>query len=93
MQSMDVRSGDMEIIKVPLDYWRSTTTTAPSALLTPGAPAGFDTQQGDQGPKTENGWEVWPEGFYNLITKANAEIQAKSHRDHGKWLFLRRRAR
>jgi len=33
---------------------------------------------GDQGPKTEFGWEVWPNGFYNLLTKVNRRYQPKA---------------
>jgi len=79
LQSMDVRSGDMDIIKVPLDYLainyydRSICFAADA-----NGPARVDTQQGDQGPKTENGWEVWPDGFYNLITKVNAKYKPKA---------------
>ncbi len=79
LQSMGVRSGDMQIIKVPLDYLainyydRSICFAADA-----NGPAKVDTQQGDQGPKTENGWEVWPDGFYNLLTKVNARYKPRA---------------
>jgi len=79
LQSMGVRSGDMEIIKVPLDYlainyYQRSICFAADA----NGPAKVDTQEGDLGPKTEMGWEVWPEGFYNLITQANARYKPKA---------------
>lgn len=79
LQSMGVRSGDMEIIKVPLDYlainyYQRAVCFAADA----NGPAKVDTQEGVQGPKTEMGWEVWPDGFYNLITQANARYKPKA---------------
>jgi len=79
LQSMDVRPGDMEIIKVPLDYlalnyYQRSVCFAAEA----NGPAKVDTQEGDQGPKTEMGWEVWPDGFYNLITKVNGRYKPKA---------------
>ena len=79
LQSMGVRPDDMDIIKVPLDYLginyydRSICFAADA-----NGPAKVDTQQGNQGPKTENGWEVWPDGYYNLLTKVNARYKPKA---------------
>jgi len=77
LQMMAVRPGDMETIKVPLDFLAINYYDRSICFAAPG-PVGFETQQGDQGPKTEMGWEVWPDGFYNLITKANARYQPKA---------------
>ena len=76
---MGVRPGDMEIIKVPLDYLginyydRSICFAADA-----NGPAKVDTQEGEQGPKTEMGWEVWPDGYYNLLTSVNARYKPKA---------------
>jgi beta-glucosidase len=78
LQSMDVRPGDMETIRVPLDFLAINYYDRSICFASPGTPVGFDTQQGDQGPKTEMGWEVWPDGFYNLIIKANARYKLKA---------------
>jgi beta-glucosidase len=79
LQTMGVRAGDMEITKVPLDYlginyYQRSVCFAADA----NGPIQADTQEGDQGPKTENGWEVWPEGFYNLLTKINGVYKPKA---------------
>src|SRR5271166_5532967 len=79
LQSMGVRPGDMEIVKVPLDYlainyYQRSICFAADA----NGPAKVDTQEGDQGPKTEFGWEVWPDGYYNLLTIANARYKPKA---------------
>jgi beta-glucosidase len=79
LQSMGVRSGDMEIIKAPLDflainYYQRSICFAAEA----NGPAKVDTQEGNQGPKTEMGWEVWPDGFHNLITQVNSRYKPKA---------------
>lgn len=79
LQSMGVRPGDMEIVKVPLDYLAINYYDRAICFASDAnGPEKVDTQQGDQGPKTENGWEVWPDGFYNLITKINGVYKAKA---------------
>jgi beta-glucosidase len=79
LQSMGVRPGDMKITMVPLDYlavnyYQRSICFAADA----NGPVQVDTQEGNQGPKTENGWEVWPEGFYNLLTQVNARYKPKA---------------
>jgi len=79
LQQMAVRPGDMDITKVPLDflainYYQRSICFAADA----NGPAKVDTQEGDQGPKTEMGWEVWPDGFYNFITKVNGRYKPKA---------------
>ena len=76
---MDVRPGDMDIVKVPLDYLGINYYDRSICYASDGnGPAKVDTQQGDQGPKTENGWEVWPDGYYNTLTKVNARYKPKA---------------
>jgi beta-glucosidase len=79
LQAMGVRAGDMDTIKVPLDYLainyydRSICFDANA-----NGPAHVETQAGDEGPKTEMPWEVWPDGFYKLIVNANARYKPKA---------------
>jgi len=79
LQQMGVRPGDMEITKVPLDYlavnyYQRSICFAADA----NGPVKVDTQEGADGPKTELGWEVWPDGFYNLFTQVNARYKPKA---------------
>ena len=79
LQQMGVRPGDMEITKVPLDYlavnyYQRSVCFAADA----NGPLKVDTQEGADGPKTEMGWEVWPDGFYNLLTQVNARYKPKA---------------
>ena len=79
LQQMGVRPGDMEITKVPLDYlavnyYQRSICFAADA----NGPAQVDTQEGADGPKTELGWEVWPDGFHNLLTQVNARYKPEA---------------
>jgi beta-glucosidase len=76
--AMKIASGDMEKIRAPLDFvginlYYRTIASAPGAMervahaqdwLFPVKMAG-----GDQGPKTDIGWEVWPEALYDVIMR------------------------
>jgi len=78
LESIGVRPGDMKIIKVPLDYLAINYYERSICFsIDADGPLSFkaDSQDGEQGPKTELGWEVWPDGFYNLITKVNGKYK------------------
>jgi beta-glucosidase len=75
--AMGIKSGDLEKMKAPLDfigvnlYYRAIVS-APSALerlshaqqwLFPAKMVG-----GEQGPKTDFGWEIWPQALYDMVT-------------------------
>jgi beta-glucosidase len=75
---MGVKSGDMDQIRVPLDFiginlYDRTVVSAPSAserLLNPQywlLPAKLG--QGQQGPRTAFNWEVWPKALYDMVTR------------------------
>ena len=76
--AMRIKSGDLERMRAPLDFiginlYYRTIASAPSALerishaqqwLFPVKMAG-----GQQGPKTDMGWEVWPQALYDVVTR------------------------
>jgi len=76
--AMGIQSGDMEKTRAALDFiginlYYRTIASAPGALerashaqdwLFPVNMAG-----GQQGPKTDIGWEVWPKALYDMITR------------------------
>jgi beta-glucosidase len=75
---MGMKSGDMDQIRVPLDFiginlYDRTVVSAPSAserLLNPQywlLPAKLG--QGQQGPRTAFDWEVWPKALYDMVTR------------------------
>jgi beta-glucosidase len=75
---MGIQSGDLEKMKAPLDFiginlYYRTIASAPSAIervsraqqwLFPVKMAG-----GEEGPKTDMGWEVWPQALYDMVTR------------------------
>jgi beta-glucosidase len=75
---MGVRPGDMEQIRVPLDFlgvnlYDRTIVSAPSAterLFNPQfwlLPAKLD--RGAEGPRTAFDWEVWPKSMYDMVMR------------------------
>jgi beta-glucosidase len=75
---MGIQSGDFEKMKAPLDFiginlYYRMIASAPSAFerlshaqqwLFPVKMAG-----GEQGPKTDMGWEVWPQALYDMVAR------------------------
>jgi beta-glucosidase len=80
---MRIESGDLDKMRAPLDfiginlYYRAIVS-APSALerlshaqewLFPVKMAG-----GGQGPKTDFGWEIWPQALYDMATRITRDF-------------------
>ena len=75
---MGIQSADLDKMKAPLDFiginlYYRTIASAPSAIerlshaqqwLFPVKMAG-----GEQGPKTDMGWEVWPQALYDMVMR------------------------
>jgi beta-glucosidase/6-phospho-beta-glucosidase/beta-galactosidase len=75
-EMMGVRPGDMELVRAPLDfvginYYTRGIFSRPEHSMS--APLGFERVDGTQGPLTDNGWEVWPDGFYRLVMRITKE--------------------
>jgi beta-glucosidase len=76
-EMMGVKTGDMELCKAPLDflginYYRRQFVEA----IPPGtgdASAGVHAFDATEGPLTDFAWEVWPDGFYELLMRINRE--------------------
>src|SRR5712692_2446587 len=74
---MGVKPGDMEICRAPLDflginYYRRQLVSA----IPPGSgedASGVHNFDAHQGPLTDFGWEVWPDGFYDLLMRIAQE--------------------
>ena len=76
---MDIRSGDMELCRASLDflgvnyYHRQTVSAIP-----PGegdSATGINKSEAHQGALTDSGWEVWPDGFYELLMRIAREYK------------------
>lgn len=68
---MGIQPGDEKIMRAQLDwiginyYNRHIVSNAPTG--TPGTQ--FDAVMPTVGPITDNGWEVWPRGLYDIVTQ------------------------
>jgi len=77
LEIMGVRSGDMDLIRAPLDflginYYRRQFVSA----ATPGegeSATGVHNFDAHEGPLTDFAWEVWPDGFYELLMRITRE--------------------
>jgi beta-glucosidase len=75
-EMMGARSGDMELLRAPLDflginYYMRGVFSRPEHSIT--SPLGFERVAGMEGVLADNGWEVWPEGFYRLVLQITKE--------------------
>ena len=76
-EMMGVKSGDLELCKAPLDfvginYYRRQLVKA----IPPGsgeASAGVYAFDATEGPLTQFAWEVWPDGFYDMLMQITRE--------------------
>lgn len=79
LATMDVRPGDMEITKAPLDYL--AINYYDRAIVSDNGDHGvmrMASHTGEEGPRTEFGWEVWPDGFHDLLIKVNDKYKPKA---------------
>jgi len=77
LELMGVKEGDMEKCRAPFDflginyYRRQIVAAAPAGEGQ--AAAGLNSFDGHEGPLTDFGWEVWPDGFYELLMQLTRE--------------------
>ncbi len=79
--ALGFQPGDEKLMQAPLDwvginyYNRSIIANAPVPPDTPPgfAALGLTQHRGMQGPITDNGWEVWPRGIYDIVTRITRE--------------------
>lgn len=76
--AMGVKSGDMEKTRAPLDFiginlYYRTIASAPSTLELASHAQDWlfpvKMEGGQQGPKTDLGWEVWPKALYDMVMR------------------------
>ena len=76
--AMGIKPGDMEKVRAPLDFiginlYYRTIASAPGAMERVAHaqewlfPVKMDG--GQQGPKTDFGWEVWPKALYDMVMR------------------------
>src|SRR3989440_5904553 len=79
LEMMGVKSGDMEVCRAPLDflgvnYYRRQLVSA----IPPGAgedATGVHNFDAHDGPLTDFAWEIWPDGFHDLLMRIAHEYK------------------
>jgi beta-glucosidase len=81
--AMGIKSGDLDKVRAPLDFiginlYYRTLASAPGAMerLSHAQQWLFPVTMGSgrQGPKTDNGWEVWPQALYDIVTRITRDF-------------------
>jgi beta-glucosidase len=73
-ETMGIRPGDSKIMQAPLDwvginyYNRHLISNAPDVPYVQ-----YKDVMPAEGPITYNGWEVWPRGLYDIVTRISKE--------------------
>jgi len=74
LQRMGVRDGDLERVRAPLDFIGINLYTRTLVKHQDGASWGIDAvptaaMGGNDGPRTDFGWEVWPNALHDMILR------------------------
>jgi beta-glucosidase len=77
LEMMGVRPGDMKLCRAPFDfiginYYRRQIVAA-SPVGEGQAAVGAVNSDAHEGPLTDYGWEVWPDGFYQMLMQITRE--------------------
>ncbi len=75
---MGVRDGDMERVRAPLDFVGINLYTRTLVAHRPDDPWGLEAQAvgpmgGSDGPRTDFGWEVWPDALHDMILRVTRD--------------------
>ena len=80
---MGIKSGDLDKMRAPLDFiginlYYRTIASAPTAMerLAHAQQWLFPVKMGvaNEGPKTDIGWEVWPQAMYDMVTRITRDF-------------------
>jgi beta-glucosidase len=78
--AMGVKDGDFERMRAPLDFVGINLYTRTIVRATGGDPGPLSIGVlpvggvgGDQGPKTDFGWEVWPDALYEILVRISRD--------------------
>jgi beta-glucosidase len=78
-ERMGIREGDLELVRAPLDFVGINLYTRTIVKNQPGDPFGLDSLPvgplgGNEGPKTDYGWEVWPQALHDMILRVTRDF-------------------
>ncbi len=79
-EALDIREGDLERIQVPLDLIGVNLYSRGLVRAASNDPWGWGARVlgmgGSTGPKTDFGWEVWPDSLHDLLLRLSADYDA-----------------
>lgn len=74
VRQMQIREGDLALVRAPLDFLGVNLYTRTGVEARDGDPLGIGALPTapngfDAGPRTDLGWEVWPDALYDVLTR------------------------
>ena len=81
--AMGIKAGDLDKMRAPLDFvginlYYRTIASAPGAMerLSHAQQWLFPVKMGvgQQGPRTDIGWEIWPQALYDVVTRISRDF-------------------
>jgi beta-glucosidase len=78
LEEMGVQDGDLEQMRTPLDFIGINLYTRSIVAADPDDSVGIRAKNvgvmgGDEGPRTDFGWEVWPKALYDAILRVTRD--------------------
>lgn len=78
--ALDLREGDLERIQIPVDFIGVNLYSRGLVRAHANDPWGFAARVqgmgGDTGPKTDFGWEVWPDALHDMLVRLAADYDS-----------------
>ena len=76
--AMGVQADDLERMRAPLDFLGINLYTRSHVAACEGGPLGLDAQHvmtpvGEPGPRTDFGWEVWPDALHDMLIRVTRD--------------------
>jgi beta-glucosidase len=80
LERMGVRDGDLELVRAPLDFLGINLYTRTLVKHRPDDARGLAAYPvgpvgGNDGPKTDFGWEVWPDALYDMLMRITRDYE------------------
>ena len=80
VEEMGVREGDLERVRAPLDFIGINLYTRTIVEANENDPHGLGAvpvgpMGGNEGPRTDFGWEVWPDALYDMLMRVTRDYE------------------
>ncbi|MCH2186394.1 GH1 family beta-glucosidase [Myxococcota bacterium] len=80
-ERMGVQEGDMDRVRAPMDFIGINLYTRTRVAAQAGGPLGINAvpvpaEGSHSGPKTDIGWEVWPDSLYDMLMRITRDYDS-----------------